>query len=66
MFSKPLTVWIKFDLFYNCLYFLNQKIKSSGFVAAMWAHSYLAMTHLNAEGEIRIKAKLFSNWALQV
>jgi hypothetical protein len=48
-------VWIKFDLFYNRLYFLNQKIKSSGFVAAMWAHSYLAMTHLNAEGDERIK-----------
>jgi hypothetical protein len=23
----------------------TSKIKSSGFAAAMWAHSYLAMTH---------------------
>jgi hypothetical protein len=26
----------------------------------MWAHSYLAMTHLNAEGDERIKTRLFS------
>ena len=32
-----------------------QKIKSSGFAAAIWAHVYLAMTHLNAEGDERIK-----------
>jgi alkylation response protein AidB-like acyl-CoA dehydrogenase len=32
-----------------------QKIKSSGFAAAMWAHVYLAMTHLNAEGSESIK-----------
>ena len=27
-----------------------QKINSGGFAAAIWAHVYLAMTHLNAEG----------------
>jgi hypothetical protein len=29
-----------------------QKIKSSGF-ALLWAHSYLAMTHLNADERIK-------------
>src|SRR5690606_13984912 len=28
-----------------------------GFAAAMWAHAYLAMTHLNAEGNHDIKTK---------
>jgi alkylation response protein AidB-like acyl-CoA dehydrogenase len=48
--------WVKlrFVLHRNFLEEL-QKIKSSGFAAAMWAHSYLAMTHLNAEGDERIK-----------
>ncbi|MCK5638000.1 MAG: acyl-CoA dehydrogenase family protein, partial [Flavobacteriaceae bacterium] len=32
-----------------------QKINSSGFAAAMWAHSYLAMTHLIKEGDDQIK-----------
>jgi hypothetical protein len=36
-------------LFYVIFLEELQKIKSSGFAAAMWAHSYLAMTHLNAE-----------------
>ena len=27
-----------------------QRINSGGFAAAVWAHVYLAMTHLNAEG----------------
>ena len=44
------------DLFYTVVFLEElQKIKSSGFAAAMWAHSYLAMTHLNAEGDERIK-----------
>ncbi len=44
------------DLFYTVIFLEElQKIKSSGFAAAMWAHSYLAMTHLNAEGDERIK-----------
>jgi acyl-CoA dehydrogenase len=44
------------DLFYTVVFLEElQKIKSAGFAAAMWAHSYLAMTHLNAEGDERIK-----------
>jgi len=44
------------DLFYTVVFLEElQKIKSSGFAAAMWAHAYLAMTHLNAEGCERIK-----------
>ena len=43
-------------LFYTVIFLEElQKIKSSGFAAAMWAHAYLAMTHLNAEGDERIK-----------
>ncbi|OED41846.1 acyl-CoA dehydrogenase, partial [Flavobacteriaceae bacterium (ex Bugula neritina AB1)] len=34
-----------------------QKINSGGFAAAMWAHAYLAMTHVNKEGNHRIKEK---------
>ncbi len=44
------------DLFYTVIFLEElQKVKSSGFAAAMWAHAYLAMTHLNAEGDERIK-----------
>ena len=44
------------DLFYTVVLLEElQKIKSSGFAAAIWAHAYLAMTHLNAEGDERIK-----------
>ena len=44
------------DLFYTVIFLEElQKINSGGFAAAMWAHSYLAMTHLNAEGDNRIK-----------
>ena len=44
------------DLFYAVVFLEElQKVKSSGFAAAMWAHTYLAMTHLNAEGSERIK-----------
>jgi len=44
------------DLFYTVVFLEElQKIKSSGFAAAIWAHAYLAMTHLNAEGDERIK-----------
>ena len=44
------------DLFYTVIFLEElQKIKSSGFAAAMWAHVYLAMTHLNAEGSEAIK-----------
>lgn len=47
---------LNLDLFYTVIFLEElQKIKSSGFAAAMWAHAYLAMTHLNAEGDDRIK-----------
>lgn len=39
------------DLFYMVIFLEElQKINSGGFAAAMWAHAYLAMTHLNKEG----------------
>jgi hypothetical protein len=34
-----------------------QKINSGGFAAAMWAHAYLAMTHLNKEANHEQKEK---------
>jgi alkylation response protein AidB-like acyl-CoA dehydrogenase len=44
------------DLFYTVVFLEElQKVNSSGFAAAIWAHAYLAMTHLNAEGDERIK-----------
>jgi len=47
---------LNLDLFYTVIFLEElQKIKSSGFAAAMWAHAYLAMTHLNAEGSEEIK-----------
>ncbi|MFC4817706.1 acyl-CoA dehydrogenase family protein [Flavobacterium sp. GCM10023249] len=47
---------LNLDLFYTVVFLEElQKIKSSGFAAAMWAHAYLAMTHLNAEGSEQIK-----------
>ncbi|MBQ4822166.1 acyl-CoA dehydrogenase family protein [Aquimarina sp. MMG016] len=44
------------DLFYTIIFLEElQKINSGGFAAAMWAHVYLAMTHVNKEGDHRIK-----------
>ena len=44
------------DFFYTVILLEElQKINSGGFAAAIWAHVYLAMTHLNAEGDERIK-----------
>jgi len=44
------------DLFYTVIFLEEmQRINSGGFAAAMWAHAYLAMQHLNAEGDNRIK-----------
>ena len=44
------------DLFYTVILLEElQKINSGGFAAAIWAHVYLAMTHLNKEGDHRIK-----------
>ena len=52
---------MQLDLFYTVIFLEElQKIKSSGFAAAMWAHAYLAMTHLNAEGDERIKQEFLA------
>ena len=44
------------DIFYTIIFLEElQKINSGGFAAAMWAHVYLAMTHIEKEGDDRIK-----------
>ncbi len=44
------------DLFYTVIFLEElQKINSGGFAAAMWAHTYLAMTHIDKEGDDDIK-----------
>ena len=49
---------LNLDLFYTVIFLEEmQKVNSGGFAAAMWAHTYLAMTHLNAEGSEFIKEK---------
>ncbi|WP_308990832.1 acyl-CoA dehydrogenase family protein [Mariniflexile litorale] len=49
---------LNLDLFYTVIFLEElQKINSGGFAAAIWAHVYLAMTHLNAEGSEVIKQK---------
>ena len=46
------------DLFYTVILLEElQKINSGGFAAAIWAHAYLAMTHVNKEGDEAIKQK---------
>ena len=46
------------DLFYTVIFLEElQKINSGGFAAAIWAHEFLAMTHLNKEGTEFIKQK---------
>jgi hypothetical protein len=46
------------DLFYTVIFLEElQKINSGGFAAAMWAHEYLAMTHLNKEANEAAKQK---------
>ncbi len=46
------------DIFYTLIFLEElQKINSGGFAAAMWAHAYLAMTHVNKEGSEAIKQK---------
>jgi alkylation response protein AidB-like acyl-CoA dehydrogenase len=46
------------DVFYTVILLEElQKINSGGFAAAIWAHTYLAMTHLNKEGGHAIKEK---------
>jgi len=47
---------LNLDLFYTVVFLEElQKINSGGFAANMWAHVYLAMTHLNKEGSHEIK-----------
>lgn len=49
---------LNLDLFYTVIFLEElQKINSGGFAAAMWAHAYLAMTHLNKEGSHEIKER---------
>ncbi len=49
---------LNLDIFYTVIFLEElQKINSGGFAAAMWAHAYLAMTHLDKEGDHRIKEK---------
>ncbi len=49
------------DTFYTVILLEElQKINSGGFAAAIWAHVYLAMTHLNAEGNDHIKEQYLS------
>ncbi len=44
------------DLFYTVIFLEElQKVNSGGFAAAIWAHAYLAMTHLNKEANADIK-----------
>ncbi len=46
------------DLFYTIVLLEElQKINSGGFAAAIWAHVYLAMTHLNKNGDAYQKDK---------
>jgi alkylation response protein AidB-like acyl-CoA dehydrogenase len=46
------------DFFYTLIFLEEmQRVNSGGFAAAMWAHAYLAMTHLNAEGSEELKKK---------
>ena len=46
------------DLFYTVIFLEEmQRINSGGFAAAMWAHAYLAMTHLTKEGDEALKEK---------
>ncbi|MFB9055312.1 acyl-CoA dehydrogenase family protein [Mariniflexile ostreae] len=47
---------VNLDLFYTVILLEElQKINSGGFAAAVWAHVYLAMTHLNKEGDEALK-----------
>ena len=49
---------MQLDLFYTVIFLEElQKINSGGFAAAMWAHAYLAMTHVNKEGNQEQKEK---------
>lgn len=46
------------DLFYTVIFLEElQRVNSGGFAAAMWAHAYLAMTHLKKEANQAQKEK---------
>jgi len=46
------------DLFYTVILLEElQRINSGGFAAAIWAHAYLAMTHVNKEASHELKQK---------
>ncbi len=52
---------LELDLFYTVVLLEElQKINSGGFAAAIWAHMYLAMTHIDKEGDDRIKEEYLS------
>jgi len=47
---------LNLDIFYTIIFLEElQKVNSGGFAAAMWAHVYLAMTHVDKEGSENIK-----------
>ena len=49
---------LNLDIFYTVILLEElQKINSGGFAAAIWAHVYLAMTHLNKEANHDIKER---------
>src|SRR5690625_6833850 len=49
---------MELDLFYTVIFLEElQKVNSAGFAAAMWAHAYLAMTHLKEEANHEQKLK---------
>ncbi len=52
---------LNLDLFYTVIFLEElQRIGSGGFAAAMWAHAYLAMTHVHKEGSPAIKERYLS------
>ena len=47
---------LELDIFYTVIFLEElQKINSGGFAAAMWAHAYLAMTHLNKNANASLR-----------
>ena len=49
---------LNLDLFYTVIFLEElQKVNSGGFAANIWAHAYLAMTHLDKEGSQEIIEK---------
>lgn len=49
---------LNLDIFYMIIFLEEmQRLNSGGFAAAMWAHTYLSMTHLDKEGNHEQKQK---------